>query len=226
MRTFFSCWANGDFNRGLTATNGGDEPGEKIPGFDNVAGGGVKDIGYTDRSLIGQDPVPSNMLKYFGAGDNAGVLSNHPATAASRIAISGELPGFMIVPVQTVESGYVSCLVSSEGGYELTGIPYLEGGLFKFAHKDDFVNFYKILRGMEPSDEVLSKIDFDTSVVLVAVRGECGSTGYSIAFDSVKADTTGKFIVTVKLGDPEGFEAMMITNPYHIVTVPKRVASA
>lgn len=86
MRTLISAWANGDFNRGLTATNGGDDPGEKIPGIENGPGGSASESGTIRRfdapaqvpqPDIGYDPGQVRLSGPFGVHFFTTLLHRH-----------------------------------------------------------------------------------------------------------------------------------------------------
>lgn len=153
-------------------------------------------------------PLSAGQQAFFGGAKRASETAVPVQIAAGQDVASCGPRALSPLPLQNIESGSY-------------GQAYHEGGRFTFTNKKDFVRFYKALRGAEPSAEVLSKIDFRKSVVVAVVRGECSSSGYGIAVESARAGVGVRTVVQVSLTDPTGMALTVMTNPYHIVTMPK-----
>jgi len=87
-------------------------------------------------------------------------------------------------------------------------------------NKRDWAVFWDNFCTLVPTPDAPT-IDFRKQVVLAVFMGQQTSGGYKIQVSSVEK-LEGKIIAKVKKTRPSGISTMAMTQPYHIVSIPRK----
>ncbi|BDD04247.1 protease complex subunit PrcB family protein [Aureibacter tunicatorum] len=127
----------------------------------------------------------------------------------------------------------LSCSDSQTQSKNFTAVDIAQGNLLGAGEEGiqqenvvikDEKSWNELLKKMDKVNDVSShfsrqKVDFNKNMIIASFEGVKSSGGYGIAL-KVKPDSD-KIIVEVKRISPEGMASMQMTQPYHIIEIPK-----
>ncbi len=90
----------------------------------------------------------------------------------------------------------------------------------EITNKKDWEAFWVRFCTLEPRPEAPT-IDFRKQVVLAVFMGQQTSGGYSIEISSVER-SDGMIIASIRRTRASGMVTMALTQPYHIVSIPRK----
>ena len=107
----------------------------------------------------------------------------------------------------------------AQGAYSgLQGRNRLE---FVIKTQQEWSDFYRVLTNRNHPQPPTPSVDFDKYTIVAAFMGEKNNGGYTTEITKVVKDGTGARIYVQESSPAGGRSTMALTQPYHVVKVPK-----